>query len=614
MDGLLDAEDDVFITAAPANGGKGHQRAVEEDLKPTKDDVDAITAERLHSVKRICVISPDGKLRLWYNTSTLIRVAQTKGQWLQPPHFRETMKKDMIQQIEAVEGRKINVDIPILRKIGESDSEVQHAGHAGLEVDQHFLLSKKEIYVCPLCFDAAKRRLEDNIHQEMADMRDAIAAASAAGELGNADVQHVNDQLKIQERYGSFRRCPIEVLWHLDRRNELPYVAFAKAMTWKAHFKNVHGSSDDSAEDFKLRAFINTHLTQHNQKNFEKREFHKSHETTQKYWNSHARYNVMRYNHLREELDTTEATDLKTKAAFEVNVEYESAEDEPFVDDDDSDDESSLPPAMGQGESDSGDESSSGSSHGDLIKHLERAERRRKERKRARKEKDGHNELDVPARKSHRREATPAESSASDDDVDAATQDRSTSGSERDTSSTDDDDSDPSSLQSAGPKHLGRDTNLARLTAYERRVQALINNDEELRSHETKLPNRPMRQTTLAFKNGSSSRSYQATHVDDGAGDEAEEKEDFEPSLTYSKEVLDKIAQREEAARRRLRADAGDEPRSGAKAQAASQPTPKRGNRKIKRESSSDDSAILKGSSSNPPVSQSRPTLLIDDE
>jgi hypothetical protein len=123
-----------------------------------------------------------------------------------------------------------------------------------------------------------------------------------------------------------------------------------------------------------------------------------------------------------------------------------------------------------------------------------------------------------------------------------------------------------------------------------------------------------MRQTTLAFKNGPSSRSYQATHDDGGAGDEAEEEEDFEPSMTYSKDVLDKIAQREEDARRRLRADAGDEPRSGVKAQAASQPTPKRGNRKIKRESSSDDSAILKGSSSNAPVSQSRPTLLIDDE
>jgi hypothetical protein len=48
-------------------------------------EIDAITCEPLHPQRHVSVAGPDGSIVLYYNTSTLVRIAKTKGLWLQQP-------------------------------------------------------------------------------------------------------------------------------------------------------------------------------------------------------------------------------------------------------------------------------------------------------------------------------------------------------------------------------------------------------------------------------------------------------------------------------------------------------------------------------------------------
>ena len=96
----------------------------------TEERVDAVTLEPLHRVKYIEITSPDGSSKLFYNTSTLIRIGMEKGGMLEPPHFREPMPREMLARIERLERRRIVIP----PRINEQSMEQRRLDAVGEQV------------------------------------------------------------------------------------------------------------------------------------------------------------------------------------------------------------------------------------------------------------------------------------------------------------------------------------------------------------------------------------------------------------------------------------------------------------------------------------------------
>ena len=216
---------------------------------------DAITDEKIHPTKHIVLESPDKTLKLYYNISTLIRIAETKGELRQPPHFMEKMKPELVKEIEEKEGRTLRFARPppqhqqLLPE--DVEDEVQHAG-AQDDVFHYFFeyLSTANCYVCPACFD------------------------------------HVRELQGLPEVID-----PLEVLEHVDR-DDLPRVVFPKAAGWRRHIKH-HGSTDATPGDFSLRQMVMDFIAKLNARSRRGR-----FQSTNTYWNADARWNVVRYNRI----------------------------------------------------------------------------------------------------------------------------------------------------------------------------------------------------------------------------------------------------------------------------------------------------------------------------
>jgi hypothetical protein len=653
---LIDDEDDAVPSAVgPAAAGAPAEAGFLDNSigpRPSADEVDAITAEKLHSVRRVFVSSPDGRLTLWYNTSTLIRIAQGKGRWMQPPHFREPMAPNLIKKIEEVEGREIVVQVPLLR-MSQDESEIHHVGLAGNYLDDHFILSKKEVYVCPLCFKAASKQVEESENAEHEAMAAAVRASFEANELNEHEKREMLRTLETRFKRRTKRRCPIEVLSAMDEGTVLPFVAFANAALWKAHFKNAHGTSDDEATDYKLREFINDYIAALNRQHDAKLDFGRVHNTTQGYWFADARFNVMRYNRIRDIVEGRQNDpEVKRKCVFDVDVAYDAESASEFEVGDDEDDGEGAPVSViladaTDSDASEGDESddSDASSHGDLIRHLELQNKRKKAERRRRKEQAGR------GRKAHRSEgrstaAAPSSGSSKsslstgddDDNVDDDANDDAASSTD-DSSSGEVGGSDDAESPAESPVHpshrLGVSWDSERrrqLTPYERLRLARLEADAAF-SEPTAIRDRTMRQTTLNFTvgkrrtdAGAVGRAAQEKDAADDDDEECEEdEEDFgEKSMAgYSKDIVAAVAKREASALnavpQRGAASSDKAPtvavqRSKRGAKPAPPKSVVRNQQPQAAESAEDLAVLLRGETPEAKAKAAKPTVLLDDD
>jgi len=80
--------------------------------------MDPITAEPLDKL-HVDWHSPDRSLHMCYNFSTLKRIADSKGKWMQPPHFRTALSESLGAQIF----RKFSVDTSRYRREDSGDND-----------------------------------------------------------------------------------------------------------------------------------------------------------------------------------------------------------------------------------------------------------------------------------------------------------------------------------------------------------------------------------------------------------------------------------------------------------------------------------------------------------
>lgn len=245
--------------------------------------IDAVTADPLHPVKYVEIVSPDGKLSLFYNTSTLVRIGLDKGQFMQPPHFREPMRDDLKKLVEELEGKRILFENVSHRSAAAVDvdgalaTEIQHRHvHFQQIVDEFYLLSPADVYVCPTCFS---RWLD-----------------------ANPDWTRPVD--------------PLDALQEIDD-DRLSQIVFRYARDFNKHLANHHWMADDS-KDHTLRAVLCTFFSDFNEVHSRKLSLHW-------YWIMNARYNVVRYNRVVDVVEAAQRIgDVWTHCPFPDPVERET--------------------------------------------------------------------------------------------------------------------------------------------------------------------------------------------------------------------------------------------------------------------------------------------------
>ncbi|ESL06642.1 hypothetical protein TRSC58_05681 [Trypanosoma rangeli SC58] len=297
--------------------------------------IDAVTAEPLHPSRFVEIISPDGTLRLFYNTATLIRIATDRGMFMQPPHFREPMLPSLQRQVEEIEGRtfrfeKSNV---LIRDIGDETDGGIYVLHRHVYFDQimdeFYLLNPAELYVCPACYlhwigtrliphlTETRQRIEyvDGDPNPVIDPLDVLAHMqgvqnTAENETDISDAADLNTEME---------RAPltipsIDALPGWD--SPLVHIVFRRAISWRRHVRCHHNDTGTAAVDYRLKEFLSQYISQYNRlleaKNRKQRRRGDRTPagvpelTVPRYWHINARYNRLRYNRIVEAVERAE--------------------------------------------------------------------------------------------------------------------------------------------------------------------------------------------------------------------------------------------------------------------------------------------------------------------
>eukprot|EP00667_Euglena_gracilis_P007139 EG_transcript_7207 len=145
-------------------------------------------------------MSPDGTVELRYNTRTLRHIAEVKGQWLQPPHFRSPMDEALRLRVEAIEGPLPPADP---RRAYASDSEDEDDGQFVTANDafqslpdffnRRSRLERRDLYVCPRCFDVAARTIYRRPQPQPTPEAEAEAGAEVEPEEVEVEVEVAAD-------------------------------------------------------------------------------------------------------------------------------------------------------------------------------------------------------------------------------------------------------------------------------------------------------------------------------------------------------------------------------------------------------------------------------------
>ncbi|KAG5504681.1 hypothetical protein JIQ42_06523 [Leishmania sp. Namibia] len=358
----------------------------------SKERIDAVTAEPLDPVKFIEVLSPDKTLRLFYNTSTLIRIAVDNGGFMQPPHFREPMSNILRKRIEDIEGKKFHFEsrdtiIPA-DEAGEAGGIAVLHRHVYFDqiMDEFYLLNPAEVYVCPMCYEhylktrfLPAREEEGHTVKRLRSGRPVVDPLDVLSHMHGEDpnTRDADDSAPIV----------LEPSWD----NVLAHVVFRRAAQWKAHVEAHHWVCGVSAADYRLRDVLCTYYKDYNQFHEEQHEEEmrqygssrkKAALTQQRYWHINASYNRLRYNRVVAATELAEGhAEAITASAFpnEIIAHHlnpENDDDDDFIDDD-TDEEDYVPVYMLEHQNSSHDEDDA-----DTSEEL-RQQRRKRDRERS---------------------------------------------------------------------------------------------------------------------------------------------------------------------------------------------------------------------------------------
>ncbi|EPY30828.1 hypothetical protein STCU_03872 [Strigomonas culicis] len=319
-----------------------------------EERIDAVTCEPLKPGKFIEVVSPDGTLKLFYNTSTLVRVATDKGGFLQPPHFREPMLPSLVKQIEEIEGKKFTFEQTTALNFIDDTEEggTVHHQHQYFEdiMDEFYILNRAQVYVCPVCYG---HYVQTRFIPQMTQQHRQIHYLNE-GQTPVVDPLTVLSNMMV-ERYPPGEHLDDDTEGEEDRSwdNMMVHVVFRNAVQWKAHMKRHHEVTGVAAEEHRLRQLLCLYHTQYNASNeqrylAEKAEFgyarRKFELNQQRYWQLSAGYNRLRYNRVVQETELAaphpEAVAQSAFAAEAIAqdlnpVWLNEADAEDFIDDDD---------------------------------------------------------------------------------------------------------------------------------------------------------------------------------------------------------------------------------------------------------------------------------------
>ncbi|KAK7196464.1 hypothetical protein NESM_000583900 [Novymonas esmeraldas] len=333
---------------------RGKAQSGELNLDAVSEErIDAVTAEPLDASKFIEVLSPDRTLRLFYNTSTLIRIAVDNGGFMQPPHFREPMANALRRRIEEIEGKKFHFESH--NTVAHGDEQGDGSGVAVLHrhvyfeqiMEEFYLLNPAELYVCPVCYE---HYLRTRYLPELTDDRRAVKyLQSGRPVVDPLDViSHMHGDSARASETDDGAAIVLNPVWD----NALAHIVFRRAAHWKAHMETHHEVRGVSVSDYRLRDVLCTYFNDYNQWNEERYEAEarqhgggkkKASLTLQRYWHINASYNRLRYNRIvaaaelaegHPEAVTTTAFPEET-IAHHFNPENEDEDD--FIDDEDTD-------------------------------------------------------------------------------------------------------------------------------------------------------------------------------------------------------------------------------------------------------------------------------------
>ncbi|KAL3761315.1 hypothetical protein ACHAWU_010228 [Discostella pseudostelligera] len=208
-----------------------------------------------------CVLSADGKMRHCYTLDTLYKIAIAsysrtgKCQFLQPPHFREPMEDDLLDQIASRFGRAA---------LSIENSATFRVHKSGKDIVEWSLSNGGDVYCCPLCYIEADRRLTKvgaaAARDDECDYDEAKATEKGAATHAN-DVDD-DDSSNVSEECFAFSYDPMTVLGSIDSEQfeVASTFCFKKCSAVKAHLEDVHHvnpkdvSGNDLFHRFQIRA------------------------------------------------------------------------------------------------------------------------------------------------------------------------------------------------------------------------------------------------------------------------------------------------------------------------------------------------------------------------
>ena len=227
--GNEDGDDDVCMCGGP---GRGCVCNADPSGRASTAGLDPVTCEPLRPPhpQHPFVLARDGTTALCYNESTLRRIAEGAGAWLQPPHFRTPMEPALVARCEALGG-------PLQSRGGSSSSgAARRLLRSAYDLDdedrawvyERFVgrLRATRVYVCPSCLA--------RLHAAR------LAAAGAAAPPPSRD--------------------PLEVVLSHGPAGAALFCSLARR-AWTQHMREVHdvGARDDavpSAEDCTLKQMV----------------------------------------------------------------------------------------------------------------------------------------------------------------------------------------------------------------------------------------------------------------------------------------------------------------------------------------------------------------------
>ncbi|KAH8613079.1 hypothetical protein ERJ75_000826700 [Trypanosoma vivax] len=313
--------------------------------------IDAVTAEPLDPERFIEIVSPDGALRLFYNTATLIRIATDRGMFMQPPHFREPMAPSLQKRVEEMEGRTFTFakrNVVLNDGLGEGIHVFHRHVYFDQIIDEFYLLNPTELYVCPTCYlhwistryiphltDIGQSILYlENQPTPVMDPLDVFEHIQQ-GELPSVPPDSVRAVGRGVTRgtrrgRGRGRGCgargdatgalplatpPIngDISWDTP----LVHIVFRRAVHWKQHVRIHHHDTKTAAVDYRLKELIQQYISQYNrllEERHKKRQresaidipIEDSALTITRYWYLNARYNRLRYNRVVDAVERAE--------------------------------------------------------------------------------------------------------------------------------------------------------------------------------------------------------------------------------------------------------------------------------------------------------------------